>query len=58
MKQIFDLLLSIAILVFLATPMLLIAFAVRLTSKDSHHFIGLIELEKIIYFLKCQSFDQ
>ena len=35
MKQIFDLLLSIAILVFLATPMLLIAFTVRLTSKGS-----------------------
>ena len=35
MKQVFDLLLSIAILVFLATPMLLIAFTVRLTSKGS-----------------------
>jgi O-antigen biosynthesis protein WbqP len=33
MKRIFDLLLSIAILVLLATPMLLIAIAVRLTSK-------------------------
>jgi O-antigen biosynthesis protein WbqP len=35
MKRIFDLLLSIAILVLLAVPMLLIAIAVRLTSKGS-----------------------
>jgi O-antigen biosynthesis protein WbqP len=33
MKQVFDLLLGIAILALLATPMLLIAIAVRLTSK-------------------------
>jgi len=35
MKQVFDLLLGIAILALLATPMLLIAAAVRLTSKGS-----------------------
>jgi len=35
MKRIFDLLLSIAILVLLAAPMLLISIAVRLTSKGS-----------------------
>jgi O-antigen biosynthesis protein WbqP len=33
MKRIFDLLLGIAILVLLATPMLLISIAVRLSSK-------------------------
>ena len=35
MKRIFDLLLSIVILMLLATPMLLISIAVRLTSKGS-----------------------
>jgi O-antigen biosynthesis protein WbqP len=35
MKQIFDLLLGVSILVLLAVPMLLVAIAVRLTSKGS-----------------------